>query len=109
MPRLMRIASKVRTGTPATLALSAGRRSATKVTRAAMLTRNVSVYSTKVMPAFTFTAQEPNSSSLSPLPPLPSTTQRITSRYIAETIATVRTTSQMLAPNVTSATPAERR
>ena len=71
-----------------------------------MLTRNVRVYSTKVMPAFIFTAQGPNSSSVSPLPPLPSTTHRITSRYMADTIATVKTTSQMLVPKVTSATPA---
>ena len=76
-----------------------------KVTSAAMLTRKVSVYSTKVMPAFTFTAQLPNSSSASPLPPLPSTTQRITRRYIAETMATVNTTIQMLAPKVMPATP----
>ena len=71
-----------------------------------MLTRNVSVYSMKVIPALILTAQLPNSSSLKPLPPLPSTTQRITRRYIAETIATVRMTSQTLAPNVTCATPA---
>src|ERR1051326_6948254 len=71
-----------------------------------MLTRKVSVYSTTVMAAFTFIAHPPNSSSVSPLPPLPSVTHVITSRYIAETTATVSTTSQTLAPNVTGATPA---
>ena len=86
--------------------LSTGSRSAMKVTMAAMLTRKVRVYSMKVIPALTLTAQPPNSSSLRPLPPLPSVTQRITSRYMADTAATVKITSQMLAPNVTAATPA---
>ncbi len=58
------------------------------------------------MPALTMTAQPPNSSSLSPLPPLPSVTQIITSRYMAETMMTVNTASQMAAPNTTEATPA---
>jgi len=52
------------------------------------------------------TAQGPNSSSVNPLPPLPSTTQRMTRRYMAETMTTVKTTIQMLAPSVTWATPA---
>ena len=86
--------------------LSRGKRSAAKVTRAAMLTRNVSVYSMKVMPALSLTAQPPNSSSLRPLPPLPSVTQRITRRYIAETTAIVKMTNHRLAPKVISATPA---
>lgn len=71
-----------------------------------MLTRKVSVYSTNVMPAFTFTAQGPNSSSFSPPPPLPSVTQLMTSRYMMETTNTVKTASQTLAPKVTEATPA---
>ena len=71
-----------------------------------MLTRKVRVYSTKVMPAFILTAQPPNSSSLRPLPPLPSVIQTMTRRYMAETRATVMTTSQMLAPKVIWATPA---
>jgi len=77
-----------------------------KVTRAAMLTRKVSVYSMNVIAALTFTAQPPNSSSASPLPPLPSVTQRMTSRYMVDTMAMVKTTNHTVAPKVTSATPA---
>lgn len=51
-----------------------------------------------VIPPFSLAAQEPNSSSLRPLPPVPSATQSITRRYTAETVATVSTASQMLAP-----------
>ena len=68
------------------------------VTSAAMLTRKVSVYSMTVMPALSLTAQGPNSSSLRPLPPLPSVTHIITSRYIADTVTTVSTASQIEAP-----------
>ena len=82
-----------------------GKRSAIKVTIAAILTRKVSVYSTNVIAALTLTAQLPNSSSLKPLPPLPSVTQRMTRRYIAETTMMVRITNQTEAPNVTRATP----
>jgi len=77
-----------------------GNRSAMKVTSAAMLTRKVSVYSMKVIAALTLTAQPPNSSSLRPLPPLPSVTQLITRRYMVDTMAMVSTTSQTLAPKV---------
>ncbi len=77
-----------------------------KVTMADMLTRKVRVYSTKVMAALTLTAHPPNSSSLRPLPPLPSITQRITSLYMAETTAMVMITSHTEAPKVTWATPA---
>ena len=69
-------------------------RSAIKVTIATMLTKNMSVYSIKVMAALTFTAQGPNSSSLNPLPPLPPVTHCIRRRYIAETTATVSTTNR---------------
>ena len=86
--------------------LRSGKRSAMKVTKAAMLTRNVSVYSMKVMLALSLTAQLPNSSSLRPLPPLPSVTQRMTWRYMADTTRMVNTTSHKLAPKVTWATPA---
>ncbi len=83
-----------------------GRRSAIKVTMAAILTKKVRVYSTKVIAALIFTAQLPNSSSLKPLPPLPSVTHLITSRYIAETTIMVIITNQTDAPKVTRATPA---
>ncbi len=71
-----------------------------------ILTRNVRVYSTKVIAALILTAQLPNSSSLKPLPPLPSVTQRITKRYMAETTVIVIITSQIDAPKVVRATPA---
>ena len=81
-------------------------RSATNVTSAAILTKNVSVYSMTVIPPLILTAQPPNSSSESPLPPLPSVIHVITCRYIAETMMTVKTTIQTVAPNVICATPA---
>ena len=71
------------------------------VTMAAMLTRKVNVYSMKVIAALTLTAHPPNSSSLNPLPPLPSVTHCMTNRYIAETTAMVSTTIHTEAPNVT--------
>ena len=76
------------------------------VTRAAMLTRKVRVYSTTVMPEFRITAQVPNSSSFRPLPPLPSVIHLITRRYIALTTTTVRTASQIAAPITMDPTPA---
>ena len=104
--RLRTMATNVRYWMPSIPSFKIGIRSAMNVTIAAMLTRKVRVYSTKVMAAFTFTAQPPNSSSFRPLPPLPSITHCITSRYMADTTAIVRITSHTEAPNVTCATPA---
>ncbi len=100
------MANQVRYWIPKKASFKAGNRSATKVTIAAILTRKVKVYSTKVMPPFTFTAHGPNSSSLRPLPPLPSVIQTITSRYMADTNAMVKTTNHTVGPKVTPATPA---
>lgn len=76
------------------------------VTSAAMLTRKVRVYSITVMAALSLTAQSPNSSPLKPLPPLPSVTQTMTRRYIAETTTKVSTTNHSVVPNARFATPA---
>lgn len=59
----------------------------------------------KVMPAFTLTAQPPNSSSLRPLPPDPSVTHFITRRYMADTTAMVNTASQTAPPKTMRAAP----
>ncbi|MDO9087308.1 MAG: hypothetical protein Q7U53_13960 [Anaerolineaceae bacterium] len=99
------MAVSVRRGRPSRSPLRAGKRSAMKVTMAAMLTRKVRVYSMKVMPALTLTAQPPNSSSLRPLPPEPSVTHCITRRYMADTTAMVSTASHTAPPKTTRAAP----
>jgi len=98
-------AASVRPSIPRTEFRSSGTRSATKVTRAATLTAKVRENSITVMAALMRAAQPPNSSSLSPVPPLPSVTHRMTRRYMTETTTIVVTASQIEAPKVSGATP----